>query len=110
MTDLFLDILDKNKQKKIAINKALAISRGQGKWRDYVDLYFLLKEKYITMEEIVDLSQKRYQNEFPTRLFLQQLCYFDDLGNFAIDFMKDKIDPEVVKEYLINAVKEFETK
>lgn len=93
--------------KDLASNKAFVIGR-RGKWRDYVDLYFLLAEKYTTLEEIITVSQKRSQIEFSTRLFLQQLCYFDDLGNFAIDFIKDEIDLETIKEYLTNAVKKFE--
>lgn len=95
--------------KDLASNKAFVIGK-RGKWRDYFDLYFLLKKKHITLDEIVTISQKRSQREFPTRLFLQQLSYFNDLGDFAVDFMKDEIHPDMVKKYLVNAVKEFEAK
>ena len=102
------ETIDLANLKDLASNKAFVIGR-RGKWRDYVDLYFLLTEKYITLKEIITISLKRSQEEFPIRLFLQQLSYFDDLGNFAIDFMKDEIDPGTIKEYLVNAVKEFKT-
>ncbi len=95
--DLF-DIRD------IATNKAYTIGR-RGKWRDYVDLYFLLKEKHITIQEIIDLSQRRYQNEFPTKLFLEQFCYFNDIENYEISFLRNEISPEKIKNFLIEEVK-----
>ena len=97
--DLF-DIRD------IATNKAYTIGR-RGKWRDYVDLYFILKEKRTTIQEIIDLSQKRYQNEFPTKLFLEQLCYFDDIESYEISFLRDDVSQEEIKNFLVEEVKKY---
>lgn len=99
----FIDLFD---PRDIATNKAYTIGR-RGKWRDYVDLYFLLKEKRITIQEIINLSQKRYQNEFPTKLFLEQLCYFDDIENYEIKFCHEEISPETIKNFLVEEVKKF---
>ena len=94
--------------KDLSTNKAYTIGR-RGRWRDYVDLYFLLKEKHITIEEAISLSQKRYRNEFPTKLFLEQLCYFDDLDDFNIKFFREEISPETIKDFLTDEAKKITT-
>lgn len=92
--------------KDLSTNKAYTIGR-RGRWRDYVDLYFLLKEKHITIEEVISLSQKRYRNEFPTKLFLEQLCYFDDIDGYEIKFCHEEISPEIIKNFLIIEAKKI---
>lgn len=90
----------------IATNKAYTIGR-RGKWRDYTDLYFLLKEKHISAADLISLSQKRYQCDFPVKLFLEQLCYFDDVRNYEIDFLRNKVPSEKIKNFLTEEVKKF---
>lgn len=85
-------------------NKAVTIG-FRGKWRDYVDIFFLLKEKKITLKEIVSVSEKRRGSEFSTRLFLQQLTYFDDLTDYVVDFIGNPISPEEIKKFISEQVK-----
>ncbi len=93
----------------LACNKAFTIGR-RGKWRDYVDLYFLIKEGKVSLNEIIQLSEKKFQGEFPVRLFLQQLSYFDDITDYTIDFLRDEASPEEIKHYLTGEVQDYRSK
>lgn len=92
--------------KDLATNKAFTIGR-RGKWRDYVDLYFLLKENYINLEELIDLAQKRYRDDFPKKLFLEQLSYFGDIEDFDTKYCRDEVSKEAVKNYLMEETRRF---
>lgn len=61
----------------LAAMKAYALGR-RSKWKDYVDLYFLLKEKY-TLETITQRANEIYGNLFSDKLFRSQLSYFEDV-------------------------------
>ena len=61
----------------LAAMKAYALGR-RSKWKDYVDLYFLLKEKY-TLETISQRANEIYGNLFSDKLFRSQLSYFEDV-------------------------------
>ena len=82
-----IDLLD---LRDLASNKALTLG-GRGKWRDYVDLYFLIKEKWVVLGSIIDMAEKRFGGEFSRKLFLEQLMYTNDLGMFEIEFLRDKV-------------------
>jgi len=56
--------------------KAYALGR-RGKWKDYVDLYFIL-QKY-SIADIVKHAQPMFGREFDEKLFRVQLSYFDDI-------------------------------
>ena len=93
----------------IAANKAFTIGQ-RGQWRDYVDIFFLLQRKVFTLEKIVTISQKKYGSEFNPRLFWEQLCYFDDIKNFDITFLKESFSTEEIQTFLTNAVKNIDIK
>ncbi|AKM82813.1 hypothetical protein A2422_02490 [Candidatus Woesebacteria bacterium RIFOXYC1_FULL_31_51] len=95
--------------KDIATNKAF-IQGKRPKWRDYVDLYFLFKDSYISLEELIHLSVKKFGTDFSEKLFLEQLVYWDDVGSYQIEFIKTNVEPEEIKTYLINLVKEYKRK
>lgn len=76
------EILDK-KRRDIAIQKAYTIGR-RGEYRDYFDLYTVIKNGYINLPEIIAYAKKVYGPVFEEKIFLQQLVYFDDLLNFDI--------------------------
>lgn len=69
--------------KDIAIKKAYTIGR-RGEYRDYFDLYSILKNKYIDLSELISLTKKIYGSVFEEKIFLTQLIYFRDLMNFDI--------------------------
>jgi hypothetical protein len=60
----------------IGAMKAYALGR-RGKWKDYVDLYILL-QKY-PLKKIISKAKKLFKNSFSEKMFLQQICYFEDL-------------------------------
>lgn len=94
--------------KEIAIKKAYTIGR-RGAYRDYFDLYTILKGDYITLHEIITIAEKVYKGLFNSKLFLEQLVYFKDLPNFEIVPVKDETipSPDIVKKYFENLVGEY---
>jgi len=97
------------KIEEIAAMKAYALGR-RPILKDYVDLYYILKEKYVTLEEIIKLSQKKYKGEFNPRLFLEQLIYLEDVGDMQIDFLKKAIKKEEIEKFFRNEVKKIKLK
>lgn len=61
----------------LAAMKAYALGR-RSKWKDYVDLYFLLT-KHFTITEISDRATELFGELFSEKLFRAQLSYFDDV-------------------------------
>ena len=92
--------------KDIALDKAFTIGR-RGTWRDYVDLFFLLKEKGISLSRIMKLAKTKFKEEFNERLFLEQLVYFKDLGKFKISFISKKYSENEIKKCLVDKVKKI---
>jgi hypothetical protein len=87
--------------KDIAANKAYVIGR-RPKWRDYVDLYFLLKDRHFSLRQLIDLAVKKFDNDFSEKLFLEQLVYWSDIQDYTIDFIGKEISDEEIKAFLID--------
>ncbi len=64
----------------LAAMKAFALGR-RSKWKDYVDLYYILKNFY-TLNDISIEAEALFAQEFNGKLFRQQLSYFEDI-NYA---------------------------
>ena len=72
----------------LAAMKAYALGR-RSKWKDYVDLYFLLKEHF-TLEQIALRASEIFGELFSNKMFRVQLSYFDDIDySESVDFMID---------------------
>ncbi len=56
--------------KEIAASKAYAIGR-RGSYKDYIDLYYILLESHSDLNKILETAEKKYKNEFNSRLFLE---------------------------------------
>lgn len=63
----------------VALSKAYALNR-RNSWRDYLDLYVILKNKTVDLNEIVAEAQKIYGEIFNEKLFLAQLVYTEDIS------------------------------
>lgn len=61
----------------LAAMKAYALGR-RAKWKDYVDLYFILKDSH-TLKEIVQKADQIFGVDFNEKLFRVQLAYFEDI-------------------------------
>ena len=62
----------------LASMKAFALG-GRNKWKDYVDLYFILRDHY-KISDIVKEARKNFGSEFNEKLFRSQLVYFKDIN------------------------------
>lgn len=71
---------------QLAAMKAYALGR-RSKWKDYVDLYFLLNEHY-SINEVSACATALFGELFSEKLFRSQLCYFDDVDySETVDFI-----------------------
>lgn len=61
----------------LAAMKAYALGR-RSKWKDYVDLYFLLRD-YFTIKEISQKAVELFGELFSEKMFRVQLSYFEDV-------------------------------
>ena len=92
--------------KEIAVTKAYTIGR-RGSFKDYVDLYFSIKEGYTTLSEIIDLADKKYGNSFNSRLFLEQLLYLEDIDDDTILFLKEPINKKIIEKFFVLEIKKI---
>ncbi len=99
-TDDFENFIKLPNLKTLAAMKAFALSK-RSKWKDYVDLYFILHIFSIT--DIVEITKSIFESQFNEKFFRVQLSYFAD-----VDFSESVhfIDEHYVSE---NEVKTFLT-
>jgi predicted nucleotidyltransferase component of viral defense system len=85
----------------LAAMKAYALAR-RSKWKDYVDLYFLLKYHF-TMEEVVMRAEKIYEDLFSDKFFRAQLTYYKDVDySERVDYLiVHPPEPEEIRSVLI---------
>ncbi|MCD6284265.1 nucleotidyl transferase AbiEii/AbiGii toxin family protein [bacterium] len=84
--------------REIAASKAYVLN-FRGTFKDYVDLYFVLKYKYSSLKEIKKIAEKKYKNEFNFRLFLEQLVYLEDIKEEKIEFLREKVSKPEMQEF-----------
>ena len=90
--------------KEIAATKAYTIGR-RGSFKDYVDLFFILKDNYSSLEEIMDLAEKKYSDEFNNRLFLEQLTYTKDVEDIEVILLNNEaVDKKFIFDFLYQKV------
>ena len=85
---------------ELAAMKAYALGR-RSKWKDYVDLYFLLTG-FFTIEEVSKCAENLFGELYSEKLFRSQLCYFDDIDySETVDFViSNQPSEEVIKKTL----------
>jgi hypothetical protein len=84
----------------LAAMKAYALGR-RSKWKDYIDLYFILKD-YYTIRQVSDRSTFIFGDLFSEKLFRAQLCYFDDIDySEQVEFLVKAVSEEEVRNFLI---------
>lgn len=92
---------------ELSATKAYTIGR-RGSFKDYVDLFFILSENYFNLDLIIELAEKKYGNEFNSRLFLEQLIYLDDVEETAILFLKKPVGKKQIEDFFVREVKKIE--
>ncbi len=84
----------------LAAMKAFALGR-RSKWKDYVDLYYILKNHY-SIKQIVVISERIYGQLFSEKLFRAQLSYFDDIDySEEVEYLVNSPNEKEVREFLI---------
>ena len=85
----------------LAAMKAFALGR-RAKWKDYVDLYFILKANH-TVSEITTKGVEVFGTEFNEKIFRTQLAYFADIDYSEQVIYTDgfAIDDEHIKKALV---------
>lgn len=86
--------------------KAFAIGKRMS-YKDYVDWYFLLKEHYVELTDVITHAKQKFGNDFNDRLFLGQLVSLTEVPTQKIDFLRDEVDREIITKFLEITVKEF---
>jgi len=90
----------------IAADKAETLGR-RAVWRDYVDLFFLLKWRILSLEQIIKLAKKKFRGDFVEIQFLEQLPYFADLQKTPVEFIKEKYSDDEIKAFLEKEVEVY---
>ena len=93
----------------IAAQKAYAVGR-RGAYRDYYDLYIILSQEHLTLDEIIKTSETIFGSVFNSKIFLEQLVYFDDLTDFEIlPARKEQkiVDKDEVKSFFEDIVLKY---
>lgn len=85
----------------LAAMKVFALGQ-RAKWKDYVDLYFIMK-KYHGLEKISKKAKQIFGGAFNERIIREQLAYFDDINySEKVIFMPGyEVDEETIKKELI---------
>ncbi len=85
----------------LAALKAFALGR-RAKWKDYVDLYFIMEKSY-GIDKIIKKSTEIFGNEFNEKIFRAQLAYFKDIDyTEEVIYMKGyEVDDKVIKKGLL---------
>jgi len=91
---------------ELAAMKALAVGQRLS-YKDYIDWYFLLKEKHITLGKVIELAKKKFGGNFNDRLFLGQLVSADDIPVQKIDFLRNETDKDTVEKLLREKIQAF---
>ncbi len=86
----------------IAALKAYALGR-RAKWKDYVDLFFVMKD-YYSLQEINQRAEEIFGKSYNEKLFRSQLAYFEDIDySEKVDFEEGfSVEDQVVKQALIS--------
>ncbi len=97
----FGDIIKTPDLLTLAAMKAYVLGR-RVKWKDYVDLYFIFKERH-SFTEVIKKAKAIFGNEFNEKIFRTQLAYFDDIDySEKIIWTKGfETSDEIIKKNLI---------
>lgn len=96
------DIISLTDLETLAALKAYALGR-RSKWKDYVDLYFILKSG-INLNKIIKKADKIFENNFNEKIFRTQLSYFNDIDySEQVDYLKGfEVNDKKIKEELLD--------
>ena len=84
----------------LAAMKAFALGR-RSKWKDYVDLYFILKN-YYSIKQISEKALFIYSDLYSEKLFRAQLSFFGNIDySESIEYLVPPVEENEIKSFLI---------
>lgn len=91
----------------LAAMKAFALGR-RAKWKDYVDLYFIIKD-FFSIKEIATEANSLFVGHFSEKLFREQLAYHKDIDyREKVEYQQGfQTDENEIKSFLIDAALEI---
>lgn len=92
----------------IIADKAHTLGR-RALWRDYVDLFVVMKQHDMNIEHIITLASQKFEGEFVKEQFLEQISYFDDVAVVPVKFIARSYTSKEIKTFLIAQAKEYAT-
>ena len=92
----------------IVADKAHTLGR-RAMWRDYVDLFIVMKERNLSAAQIIHIATQKFGGEFVKEQFLEQLSYFDDVAVVPVEFITRSYKPEEIKKFLTAQAKKYAT-
>ena len=90
----------------IVADKAFTIGK-RAVWRDYVDLFLLLKKEIVTLNQTIQLAKQKFSGEFNEALFLEQLSYFKDVTVVPMDFIEPAPSSSEIQSFLETQVESY---
>ena len=69
-------------------------------------MYFILKEKVLSLDEIIRLAKEKYQWEFSEKLFLKQLLLIKEVGECEIKYLRNPATISEINDFFEKIVKE----
>jgi len=85
----------------LAAMKAFALGR-RAKWKDYVDLYFILRD-YYTIKEISGEAEKNFSQQFSEKLFREHLAFHKDIDyTEPVEYITKPVNETEIKEFLVD--------
>jgi hypothetical protein len=86
----------------LAAMKAFALGR-RAKWKDYVDLYFIIKD-FFSVKEISNQANNLFDGHFSEKLFREQLAYHKDIDySEEVEFLPGfETGEDEIKTFLID--------
>ena len=89
----------------IAVMKLEAVAR-RGTYKDFVDIYFLLKE--YNLDQLLDFLGKKFTGvEYNETHLLKSLTYFEDAKKSEFPEMIKPVNWEDIKKFLLSAVEQY---
>jgi hypothetical protein len=84
----------------LASMKAFALGR-RSKWKDYVDLYFILNNHFSVLE-ISKEACINFPSQFSEKLFREQLAFHKDIDySEPVEYLSTPVAEPKIKEFLI---------
>ena len=85
----------------LAAMKAFALGR-RAKWKDYVDLYFILRDSH-AIPEICAAAHNIFKGQFSEKLFREQLAFHKDIDySEVVDYLVAPASDRDIKSFLID--------